>query len=328
VWFAVLPAWAEATRAGAAHAPTTSTPFTGLSLLLVALAIPLGGLLLVRRNLRLGRGDRTGAFRVAAFVLVTYSLARICRADHVAAPGDEIWILIKVFSYPSLWAIVAWLMYVALEPYARRRWPHVLISWKRVLSGQLQDPLVGRDLLFGVAAGAAGLVVLRLASQAAIWSGAALAPETFIIGPTLTSLRHVFFRLFVNQYSAVQYGMMYLFLLVLLRVLLRSTPVAVALWCILGAVPLISGNAAVEWVFGVLHAGLMLFVLMRFGLLALVTMLFVLFSSVEVPMPVDLQAWYALRGWPVLVTGLGLALYGFRVSLAGKSPFGRALLED
>ncbi len=328
VWFAVLLPWAEGGRTGGRSAATASTPFTDVGLLLVALAIPLGGLLLVHRNLRLGRGDSRGAFRVAAFVFATYSLARICRADHVAAAGDEVWIMIRILSFPALWAIVAWLLYVALEPYARRRWPHVLISWKRVLSGQLRDPLVGRDVLFGVVAGALGLVLIRAAAGLAVVSGTPLAPESFIYGPTLTSLRNVFFRLFVNQYSAVQYGLMYLFLLVLLRVLLRSTPVSVLVWCLVAAMPLLGGNAAVEWLFGAVHAGLMLFVLMRVGLLGLVSTLFVLFATVEVPMPVDPRAWYAFRGWPVLLAGLGLALYGFHVSLAGKSPFGRVLLDD
>jgi serine/threonine-protein kinase len=327
VWFAVLPPWAEESRAQVSREPASSTPFRELGLLLVALAVPLGGLLLVRRNLRLGRSDSKGAFRVASFVFASYGLARLCRADHVAAPGDEVWIMIKVLSYPALWAIVAWLMYVALEPYARRRWPHLLISWKRALAGQFRDPLVGRDVLLGAAAGCAGVVMMRLGGVLAAASGALVAPEPFIAGPTLTSLRHVFFRLFVNQYSAVQYALMYVFLLVLLRVLLRSAPLALAAWCALGAAPFLGGNPSVAWVAGIMHAGLMLLVLMRVGLLGLASTLFVLFSTVEVPLPVDLRAWYALRGWPVVLAGLGLAVYGFHVSLAGKSPFGAAL-ED
>jgi serine/threonine-protein kinase len=328
VWFAVLPPWAEASRAAlAAREPASATPFTGAGLIAIALTIPTAGLLLARRNLRLGRGDRNGAFRVAAFVVTCYALARICRADHVSAPVDEVWILIKLLSYPALWATLAWLMYLALEPYARRSWPRVLISWKRLLSGRFADPLVGRDVLFGVTAGAAALVLSRLAAVAAYRQGTPLHPETFGMGPTLTALPQVFFRLFVNQFSAVQYALLFLFLLVLLRLLLRNAPLAMLAWCGLASTPFIGGNPQVEWAFGLVRAALMLLVLVKTGLLTLVVMMFVLFATVEVPLLLDAQAWYAFKGWPVLLCGLGLALYGFHVSLAGKSPFGRAF-ED
>ena len=46
-----------------------------------------------------------------------------------------------------------WLLYMAFEPYVRRFWPTLLIGWTRLLSGQVRDPLVGRDILVGAAAG-------------------------------------------------------------------------------------------------------------------------------------------------------------------------------
>src|SRR5215471_15409890 len=46
-----------------------------------------------------------------------------------------------------------WVLYVAVEPYVRRRWPHTLITWTRLLSGEFRDPLVGRDILIGCAGG-------------------------------------------------------------------------------------------------------------------------------------------------------------------------------
>jgi serine/threonine-protein kinase len=328
VWFAILPPWAEASRAAlATREQASQTPFTGFGLLAVALTIPTGALLLARRNVRLGRGDRKGAFRVAAFVFSSYALARVCRADHVSAPVEEVWILIKLLSLPALWAILAWLMYVALEPYARRRWPHMLIAWKRMLQGRFADPLVGRDALIGVTGGAVGLVLWRLAAVAAEYQGTPLNPEAFVHGGTLTAPSQVFFRLFVNQYSAVQYGLIFLFQLVLLRGALRNTPAAVAAFCILAGAPVVGGNPPVEWAFGLLRAGLIVSVLMVFGLLALVALLFVLYAAVEVPLLLDPNAWFALRGWPVLLFVFGLAVYGFWVSLGGKSPFGRAF-ED
>jgi len=40
-------------------------------------------------------------------------------------------------------------LYVAVEPFVRRRWPQTLITWTRILSGEFRDPLVGRDILVG-----------------------------------------------------------------------------------------------------------------------------------------------------------------------------------
>ena len=42
-------------------------------------------------------------------------------------------------------------MYLGLEPFVRRQWPRSLISWTRVLSGRVYDPLVGTHVLIGVA---------------------------------------------------------------------------------------------------------------------------------------------------------------------------------
>ena len=39
-----------------------------------------------------------------------------------------------------LFAAVLWVFYLALEPYARRMWPHALISWARLLAGGWRDP--------------------------------------------------------------------------------------------------------------------------------------------------------------------------------------------
>ena len=329
VWFAVLPRWAEASRAAGASEPTSNTPFTRAGLVVVALAIPLGGLLLARRNLRLGRGDRLGAQRVAAFVFASYSLARVFRADHAATPGDEVWVLIKLLAYPSLWAILVWILYVALEPHARRRWPRTLVSWKRLLSGQFRDPLVGRDVALGVCAGLVGLAVFQLPTLIARWWGAPVAPDTFIQGSTLTFERQALFRLFVNQYSAVQYGLMFLFLLVLLRNTLRSMPLAIALWCWFAATPLPgSEGSTLDWGFGLVRALAMLLVLLRLGLLGLVAMLFTMYGLTEIPLPLGFEGWQFPRAAPMLLACLALALYGFWTSLAGKSPFGRALLDD
>jgi hypothetical protein len=171
------------------------------------------------------------------------------------------------------------------------------------------------------------LFILGLAAGAQL-GFVPLTPGPLVQGATLTHLKHVGFRFFVNQFSAVLFAMTFLFMLVLLRMVLRKQWLAAALWCLLVGGPMVGEHAMVGWVSGLARAVVMLLALTRGGLLVLATLLFVMFVSFEVPLTLDLTAWYASRGWPVVLAIAGLAVYGFHVSLAGKPPFGRSLLED
>jgi serine/threonine-protein kinase len=321
VWFAVLPPWATV----AAPSVPSPTPVGTLSVMLLAIAMPLGGVLLARRNIRLGRGDRKGAFRVALFVFLAYATARLFRADHVASFGQELWILIKVFAYPCFWAAQVWVLYMALEPFARRRWPQVLISWKRLLAGHLRDPLVGRDVLLGTAVGVPLLLTFIAGAVAPLaWGEPPHSPGSLLDGSVLSSLRQAVFRAFVNQYSAVLFGMVFLFILTLLRMLVRKAWLAAILWGIVMSTP----NGFEHPALGVVRAVVMLGLLLRGGLLPLVVALYVVYSALEVPITLDFSAWFAVQGFPVIGAIVALAVYGFYTSLGGKPMFGGGLLED
>jgi serine/threonine protein kinase len=332
VWFAVLFPWNDPQSEEAQRRLSSPTPVGEAAVAILALAMPVGGVLLARRNLRLGRGDRKGGFRVALFVFVAYGIARLFRADHVSDFGEELWLLIKTFAYPAFWAAQVWVLYMALEPYARRRWPHVLISWKRLLAGNLRDPLVGRDVLLGAATGLASAMVFLVSLAAHDWlNRTPPLLEPYVQGETLSSLRQVGFRLFVNQFSAVLYGMVFLFMLVLLRVVLRNVWLAAALWALMMATPpawLQAGDPVIIWTGGLVRAATFFLVLTRGGLLALCAALLFMFSVFEVPLTLHVSAWYASRALPVLAVLAGLVVYAFHTSLAGKPLFGRTLIED
>jgi hypothetical protein len=329
VWFAVLLPWSRPGRMAESTLIRETVPVGEFSVWALALGLPIGGVLLARRNLRLGRSDTSGAIRVAVFVFIAYSLARFFRASHAGDFADELWVMIRVFAYPALWAVLVWLLYVALEPYARRRWPHTLISWKRLLGGQLRDPLVGRDVLLGAAAGAVSAILVVSSFEAPGWFGQApVQPQPFLHGPTLTSFHDVGFRLFVNQFSAVLYAMVFLFMLVLLRLLLRGNLPAAVAWCVLVGSPMIGDHMASEWVASLLRAVLLFFVLTRGGFLAFAVSLYFLFNLLETPLVIDPASWVASRALPFALVLNGLALYGFHTALGGKPPFGRILAED
>ena len=96
----------------------------------------------------LGRGDRRGASRLAAFVFAAWAVAWFFGAHHV--PNfDELGLFIEFLAWGLVWSCFLWVLYIALEPYVRRRWPATLVSWSRLLAGGFRDPLVGRDVLVG-----------------------------------------------------------------------------------------------------------------------------------------------------------------------------------
>jgi serine/threonine-protein kinase len=124
---ALLPAWALRI-------------LTGLGALLLAI-VPIGGVFFARRNLRLGRGDRRGAFRLTVAVAALRTVSWLLSENHVAGPW-EIALLLDFIAATLLNCGVLWVVYVALEPFVRRQWPHMLVSWTRLLAGGWRDPLV------------------------------------------------------------------------------------------------------------------------------------------------------------------------------------------
>jgi serine/threonine-protein kinase len=131
--------------------PRPPTPARIVYLLVPVILI--GGIVLGGRNWLRGRGDRRGAFRLAAVVFFLRFGVWIFGGHHVPAPEEEGILLIIALSKSLIDAAVIWCLYMALEPLARRVHPRFLISWTRLLRGRFADPLVGRDVLGGVALG-------------------------------------------------------------------------------------------------------------------------------------------------------------------------------
>lgn len=131
---------------------------------LMAALVAAVALVLARRNLRQGRGDPRGALRVAGAVFLGNALAFLLGASHVSTL-HEVYLLTYGFSRALWLGAQVWVLYLALEPHVRRLWPQMLIGWSRLLAGRVADPLVGRDLLVGLLAGSASLLVLRASAR-------------------------------------------------------------------------------------------------------------------------------------------------------------------
>ena len=189
--------------------------------------------LLARLNYRRGKGDRQGSFRIALVVFVLQMLLWVCYEHFVPAIGTSGMLIIAVSSSLFMAATV-WTLYMALEPYVRKFWPQTIISWSRILSGKIRDPLVGRDVLFGVLLGLTWIVIFESANELLLRLGEPYSfPSTdYLIGGRM-ALGATLFRV----PSAIQATLLFFAMLLVLRIVLRNQWVAaagfVAIWTIL-----------------------------------------------------------------------------------------------
>ena len=116
------------------------------------------------RAYRTGRGDPIGAGRIAVAAGALTLTARLLVGHYTGTAAD--WVLCNDWLSWALWiAVLNWTLYMTVEPFARKMYPEALISWTRLLRGRFGDPLVGRDVLFGMlVAGAA-----YLTNEATVW---------------------------------------------------------------------------------------------------------------------------------------------------------------
>jgi serine/threonine-protein kinase len=284
-----------------------------------------GGALIARRNLRLGRSDRRGAMRLAALTFVGSMLTWAFRASHVA-DDSELALLLLGASVSLLLAGVSWLLYVALEPLIRRRWPDSLIAWTRLLSGRLSDPLVGRVLLAGALVGVFGAIFRELRELALRAFEATPPIPPFPWDLTLRGPRAVATHI-SNPAVAMFFALATAMLFFLLRVILRKEWLAAAVFVLFFAVPSFLDGGLISGAFALVVAAVVIFLFLRFGLLALVFANY-FGHCLQFPLTTDSSAWYAGTSLFVLSVLAALAIYGFRIALAGRPMFSGMRLED
>jgi hypothetical protein len=305
-------------------ADDTSGESTPYLLLLMALAVlTLGGsAILARRNIRDGRGDRRGAARLAALVTIVLMALWVCQV-HVSDTFGLFALFLLAVCTSVFYGVILWTVYLALEPFVRRHWPRVLVSWTNVLTGHASDAVVGRDVLIGVALGIWFALLFR--SLARI-SGA--GPVTF---PgeidLLLGLRSTIGVVLQEALYAIRNVLMYFFVLFSLRIVLRGRWAAAiaftAFFTLFNALG--NDNAWLGGVTGVLYFGTAAFVIIRFGgLLAFVVGSFVSSLLFDVVLAMDASAWYFGNTVFVLAVVVTLAIWAFYTA-TGRRPFGAAV---
>ena len=285
-----------------------------IAAILLFLPAIIGGIFFARRNTKLGRGDRRGAMRLAIFILALSASTWILRLPDVS--------FLNLALSPYL-AVLIWILYMAVEPFVRRRWPGVLVSWTRLLSGEWRDPLVARDMFvgfaFGALVGCMHCIVAAIPSRIS-WAGFNYLPPTdldAILGARFTAAQ------FLDGFpQIIGIGLVFVCLLVIMRLLLRNQWAAIVAIVLIGAGAFVAGPIA-----GSLVAASFMFLAIRFGLIAGIAFWFaygLIFSSIA-----TLQStWYSAYGFLPLAIFAAIVLYAFRTSLGGRHIFGTPRLDD
>jgi serine/threonine-protein kinase len=280
------------------------------------LTVVVGAALLARRNVVRGRGDRRGAFRLAAVVFCLQLLLWLCRGHHVASAA-LLALLLAALAYCLLVASLMWVLYLALEPYVRRRWPQTIVSWSRLLAGRFRDPLLGRDVLLGVLLGLVWALIFEVSFL--FVEGLGSAP-TFPATEHLQGAGGALAAWLIHALHSVQGTLDFFFLIFVLRAVLKRQWLAAAAFVLLFSTVKVLGSdhqvplAITE----VLVYTIAVVMLLRFGLVTLAVGILTVDLLIEAPATANLSAWYTSSALFAFGSILALALGGAYTSLGGQ----------
>jgi len=303
---------------------------------LLLLVTPMvGGIILARRNLRAKRGDIRGALVVGISTVILFLLYHLFSMN----PGEigPFAILVGVtasapLGHALIRGVTMLLAYLAIEPYVRRLWPSVLVSWARLVAGRLRDPIIGRDVLVGAAVGAALPFVFTGAQSAERALGFPVDPgqlsplllDTVISAPSV--LAQVCLVLALGFFRATTFYT----ILLILRFVLRSNRLAAIATLLLFVLALTDYSSKSLWLdlpVSLLVWGLGLWVALRFGYVALMLVITVSLLVEGLPWTLGLSSWVApqtMFAWGIMAVVLG---YGFMTAVGGKSLFSDPLSD-
>jgi serine/threonine-protein kinase len=331
VYFASINPWTRPDR----MQPAGTTVVLKI-LLVVVLSLLCGvvvaACLLARHNVRLGRADWRSAFRLAG-VLLALGMSSWALATHHMPSATELIIIIMGFSSNLLAVVLIWVLYVALEPAVRRRWPQTIISWTRVLGGRLRDPVVGGHMLVGILYGLFSALATEILAFVSVRStGVPSQTVQFQTFESVARVASIWIGILPNSILSTL-GVFFLFFV--FRLIFRKEWLAAVAFVLfftalatLATNAIMSASALITAPIRLLQYVVMLLVMLRFGLFPFVAGSAVGAALILLPFTADFSAWYAGSTIFGLTCVLALSGYAFYTSLGGRPLFKAGFLEE
>ena len=188
-----------------------------------------------------------------------------------------------------------------------------------MIAGRLRDPIVGGEILVGTVAGVAVTVLYECRQLVRAQLG---APPGFLTDAApVAGLRGAASMWVAHLGTSMIEALVLLFVIFLFRLIARSEWGASALYCLLVVAVNNIGisHAAIGSLFSAAGAALTVYILIRYGLVAVAVSLFVSALLLSFPLTLDFSKWYVSQSLLALVTVLALAVLGFREALAGRA---------
>ena len=312
--FEIVGPWSQSRRSVLPALSFFDRIVNGISSLVIPGLIVVS-VVLARKNLKTGRGDRRSALRAAAIVFVSSLASWMLGAAHFADVGVEVNRFFARTGDALFQASLMWLTYLGVEPYIRRFSPDSLIGWTRLISGRWRDPHVGRDLLIGISAGLAMTLVNAVHNFIPPLTGKP-APMPISIDPGIfMGTRYVLSNIFGLFNSAIINSMLAVAGIVAFLMLLKRewlayiAGIVIFVWvAIQGEFP--PGTPILDLIIGCGVMAIYIHVILRWGLLATIVSLFTHLTLLRAPLTTDIGSWRAPTGITYTITLAGLALVG------------------
>jgi len=326
VYFEIVGPWTRASRDVTAGSQVGPGNGPGAIVTIVVLLVIAG--ILTRRNLKSGRADRRGAFRLGVFV-VSLTMAGWVLWPHMADLSVERNRMFVTLGLGLFLAGALYIIYLAIEPFVRRSWPSTLVSWSRMLSGRFRDPYVGRDLLIGIATGLLLVVVHSGTLILPRWLGWPEPMPPAALSSALVDLRQFMASVVSAISQGLQSGLLTVLQIALLRFFVQAALTRVKLTRVPIDVVTVLAAVMVSTTISLLDAGgearnvwltlaatevvliMTVVLIMRVGLLATVFANIVAELVTRIPLTLDGSRFYAGQGWAVVAALVGLAICGY-----------------
>ncbi len=294
-------------------------PLANIGVMITAV---LFGLIFAVRNVRLDRADRKGAFRVALVTGVLVLITWIGTAHHV--PSEREWsLLLAAIREAVFGGLAMWLLYLALEPAVRSRWPQALVTWNRLLAGKFTDAQLSAHILIGAAIGLA----LRLFLGSLAWidyhrAGVPLAND-------LDGFENALAWIGVNSQTLLNgliSGFVVFFTIFGFRALWKNDYAAAlstaALFGLIangGVWNDTSSNLLVQRLLLLLIFAVLALILLRMGMVSTIAALFFINTIERINIGPGLGGWYTRYGLATMALLMGIAVYAFWRSVGERT---------
>jgi len=324
VYFSLIGPWTTPDRSQ--YSNMTAGQHAGQIMeVIMAILLLSGGALIARRNYAAGKVDLHGALRLASAVLVIEIAIWVCR-DHFIPTLATFGRFIICLSTGLFLSAAIWTLYLALEPYVRRRWPQAIISWSRLMAGRWRDPLVGRDVLWGVIMGVVWAVVVGVGLLALKREGAPphLGSQSLLLGG-----RQAIGIWLLEIVQSILGTLEFFFVMFLLRVVLRNRWLAMLGFVAIFATRNTLGGDHPQYMAAVwlVVFSIAAYAVTRFGLITLAVAIFTANIVLNMPYTLDFSNWYAPAVFGVLLSFVAIAGWGFYTSLGGQRLWKEDLFE-